>query len=365
MVLDDFNEVENYGSQWDDFLRISVDNHVFLTREWLETWWRHFGKKREPLLLAVINKEKIQALAPLMISHYKLFGVKLRSIEFIGSPNSDYHGFIFRSENSVYAKVILDHIRQQSYDCIELKNIPEESQTAKVLRVYSRKHPFLKEKEIDTCLFIKLPRSFEEYLHMINKRKLKNIYRRERNLKKLYKLEHGYFNQLGFTLNEAMNIFFDLHQRRQQSKGRDGIFRHSIFKNFHLDLARIFNERGWLRLYFLMLDGKPVSAEYGFEYGQKLYLYQTGFDPQYSRYGVCNLTILYHIKDCIQRGLRECDMMRGEHTYKKEWCCGARKNIEFYEVKRNPFAKAYEWFIKRKTLPSSWLAWLHKHYSLT
>jgi CelD/BcsL family acetyltransferase involved in cellulose biosynthesis len=89
------------------------------------------------------------------------------------------------------------------------------------------------------------------------------------------------------------------------------------------------------------LNDEPVSAEYGFEYGQKMYWYLSGFDPKYSSYSIGNIT-LFLIEECIKRGFREFDLLRGEETYKNHWTNAHRRNFEIRLVRTSPFNMFYE-----------------------
>lgn len=350
--LDRFDRVQDYGVCWNDLLGMSRDNHIFQTREWLETWWTHFGENRELLLLAVEDKNEILALAPLMKSTYKLFGVKLRMIEFIGTPASDYQSLILAAESQICARMILDYIKHKSWDCIELKNIPESSETAKELQADPGNSLSLKEREMDVCSFIILPNTFEEYFQKLHRKRRQTFRRDERNLKSKHEVEYASFGNMGLTLEKAMETFFNLHQLRWESRGSQGLFADKKSRDFHMDIARRFRDKGWLRLEFLNIDDEPVSTDYCFEYGLKMYGYLNGFDPRYSDYGVGNVSLLHCIENSIKRGLREFDMLRGDHSYKESWSCQTRKSIELSAVCWKPVPKAYAWFVRSNCMSS-------------
>jgi hypothetical protein len=68
--ISDFEEMK---VDWDALLEKShVNTNIFLTWEWLSTWWNHFEKGRKPLTLLVEDEQKVLAIAPLMLSEYKL-----------------------------------------------------------------------------------------------------------------------------------------------------------------------------------------------------------------------------------------------------------------------------------------------------
>ena len=330
---------------WNDLVDRSKDNHIFLTLEWLATWWKYFNAGRKLHLLAIKDKDRILAVAPLMDSTYRFFGVRLRRIEFIGSPMSDYHSFVLTTKGLECTKLFLDSLNNLTWDCIELRSIPESSETANALRAVSQQSFKLKERVLDLCPFVPLPGTIDEYFQSLSPRMRQNLRRRERNLRREHKVEFLSYTKVA-DLDRAMRVFFELHQQRQQSKGYLGKFSDQVLRDFHLEVAKRFAEKGWLRLYFLIIDDKPASVEYSFKYNQSLHAYLSGFDPRYSRYGVGHITIVHAIERSIRRGSEEFDFMRGDHSYKNRFNALIRKNIEFSAVRRRPAPIFYDWLVR-------------------
>jgi len=359
-----FEEFLGARTSWEDALERSVDNHVFLTWEWLSYWWKHFGDKREFILITVNNGGKILAAAPLMSSQYKLFGLKLRKIEFIGTPASDYHTFLINEQEPEYARMMIQYADDiaNEWDCIELKEVPENSKTAKILRIIS-KEPFeFKEKIVNPCPYISLADSFEDYFQSLGSNWRRNLRRWERKIKQDHKIDFKICNDIE-AVNDGMKTFFDLHQKKWQSKKQPGAFSDQKFQDFHLDVAKAFAQRGLLTLNFLTLNDEPVAAGYAFKYAQKLFCYLSGFDPQYSKYEVGNLRHIYLIKYCIENGLKEYDFLRGGESYKSLWNTSLRKNLGIRTIKRGIIPIVYDWITENEKL-SPLTCKLGEHLSL-
>lgn len=80
---------------------------------------------------------------------------------------------------------------------------------------------------------------------------------------KRLRVEFVRYDKIG-TVEEAMTIFFELHQKRQMAKGNSGVFSDGDKKSVHTDVANAFAEKGWLGLFFLTFNGQPVSAVYSY-----------------------------------------------------------------------------------------------------
>jgi CelD/BcsL family acetyltransferase involved in cellulose biosynthesis len=346
-----YEQFLNYKTEWEEALQRSVDNHIFLTWEWLSTWWKHFGDDRIFSLITVSDDEKLIAAAPLMNSKYKLAGLKLTKMEFIGTPAADYQTFLLADKKAECAKLMLDYAKSKvsSWDCMEFEDIPEDSETIKILSNCSTKKLRFDERNLNICPYIILPTRFEDYFQGLGSNWRRNMRRWEKRLKNEFKVNFYIHKDLG-TLEKAMKKFFYLHQVKWQSEKRSGAFADPKFRDFHLNVAKLFAERGWLNLCFLTLNDEPVSAIYAFKYGNKMFNYLTGFDPAFSDYRVGHLLFMYSIKDSIENGLREFDFMRGDESYKQQWNTLIRNNLEVRAIKKRLVPVVYDFITKKDVL---------------
>ena len=325
-----FVEFLNSKATWDDALRRSWDNHDFLTWEWLSEWWKHFGDQREFHLVTVTDGGRILAAAPLMSSIYKMLAMKLRKIEFIATPASDYHTFLLTEKNPKHARMMIEYAFHEipGWDYIELGEVPENSETAKILATLDRRLGF-KCRIQNACPYLPLPKRFEDFSENLSKHFRHNLGRYERKLRKEHLVNFKICSKAA-EISDYMGIFFDLHRKRWQSKKKPGALAARKTRDFHLGVAESFAEKGWLTLSSLALEDVPVASIYGFDYQQKLYFYLSGFDPAYSKYNVGDLQQLFLIKHCIGNGLKEFDFMRGDEPYKERWNTTVRRNLEFW-----------------------------------
>ena len=127
---------------------------VFQTFEWLHSWWQSFGSNHELNILTVYDGEKLIGIAPLMLTRLRRFGRKCRSIQFIGTPDSDYHDFI-GAEKKLIADAVIDHLlgRQSEWTDIDLDQVSERTPTAQILseRLAQIDHP-VREQKSEECL---------------------------------------------------------------------------------------------------------------------------------------------------------------------------------------------------------------------
>jgi CelD/BcsL family acetyltransferase involved in cellulose biosynthesis len=173
----------------------------------------------------------------------------------------------------------------------------------------------------------------------------RNIKRASSRLQETFKVEYSDCStpELFF---EGMQHLFELHQKRWRSRGFSGIFANEGARAFNLDIAKLFSEKNWLGLFLMSLNGKPVTAAYGFKYQRKFYGYISGFDPTYYRYDVGNLLTAQMISQFIKEGFVEFDFMRGSEEYKYRWNTKSRWNYQAIIIRSGIRAKIENWFYK-------------------
>jgi CelD/BcsL family acetyltransferase involved in cellulose biosynthesis len=62
-----------------------------------------------------------------------------------------------------------------------------------------------------------------------------------------------------------------------------------------------------------------VASQYGFKFNNKLFHYQTGFDPNYEKYSVGLISTGMMVESAFKEKLQEYDFLRGEEDYKFHW----------------------------------------------
>ncbi|MEM3759539.1 MAG: GNAT family N-acetyltransferase [Candidatus Bathyarchaeia archaeon] len=357
-VIEDFEEFKGFKDIWNKVLQRSLDNDVFSTWEWLYCWWKHFGKGRKLRVLTAEENGEIVGIAPFMLSKYSFLRFsKLSRIEFIGFPQADYNNLILVKRDLNCLKFFLKSLREFSdWDLLDLRDIRDDSFSGQALQVLAHargKDPKLKVTNGTLCPHILLPDSPGSFVKSLSQNMRDQLKKKLRRLCRGFKVEFKTHYDFS-SVDEAMEAFFKLHQERWGSKGESGAFADENFRNFHLEVARLFNERGWLNLHFLMVKGVPAAADYGFDYNGKVYSYLTGFDPKFGEYSVMNLLRAHLVEESIKKGLREFDLTRDFEPYKADWANGVRKNIVVRHVRKGLSARFYCWALEKSVL--RWLS---------
>jgi CelD/BcsL family acetyltransferase involved in cellulose biosynthesis len=360
--IKNYSEFSNLRQDWNKLLERSSDNNIFMTWEWLSTWWKHFGCSSKLLILIAEEREKILAIAPLMLSTYKILGFKLRKVEFIGaSKYSDYGNFILTEKKTGCLALFMNGLNdwQSEWDCLEFRRIPETAESLNSIRRMGKTSPIFEERSFSLCPYIPLPNSFESYQKGLKSGFRRNLKRYMRSLRRDYQIEIKRYDSSDL-FQDGMKTFFELHQKRWKAKGLPGLFSNPEFRSFLLDVSRCFAENGWLNLLIMTANSKPISSTLSFECNKKLYGYLLGFDPLYSKFGPSRLLLSHLIEDCIQRGLNEFDFLTGAEGYKASWNTVNRKTIELTKVK-GLVGNFYSYVVKNDSWISQKLKSIYKY----
>lgn len=342
--INGINQFFELRHKWNRVLERSKDSNPFLTWEFLSTYWKHFGKNKKLRILCIENENKIIAIAPLRQSRYNFAGsLSYNVIEPLALGAADYTGLILAEREADCLKLFLNYlVENDDWDFIYLYDLPGTSiipeLLPKVCETISPKFEFI---EGVVCPYISLPESMNVFIKGLDGKFKKNLRRCTKNLQRDYqRVELKRYDEFS-SVEEAMNIYFELHQKRWKLKGKPGVYYAQKNCDFDLDLSKVFANNDWLALYFLTASDEPIAAQYCLEYKEKMYYGLGGFDPDYSKYSVGNIITAKVIERCIAKGIREYDFMKGGESYKFGWSAKYRRNSGIKFVKNRFTSKIF------------------------
>jgi len=318
-------DFERLRSRWNELLANSFANTIYLTWEWAYSWWQIYGGNKELFVLTAEVGDRLVGIAPLVISKKRLNGfLKIKQVEFLGAEfaNGEYLDFIIDKnlETEVLDSMFnffAQHHKQ--WDSFHLTDVPRESSTRKHLKnITDRLGYNFSESIRSICPYVILPGKWEVLEAQIKSSLKKNFKYQLRRLAREFDVDIGYCQDIG-ELERELNVFFDLHRKRWQDKNIEGSFASKEKRQFYIEMANRFLAHGWLRFYSLKLDGQSVAMLFGFQYADKFFFQQSGFDPQFNKYSVGQVMLGSVIADSITNGLYEFDFLRGPEEYKYHW----------------------------------------------
>ncbi len=327
-LIGDTGRFHELRGEWNDLLAQSAADCLFLSWEWLRTWWTYLSGGRQLSLLAVRDGSTLIGLAPLAIRPWQVTRFRMfRALEFMGTGpvGSDYLDVIIRRgrEQEVTEALAAELIRRGSL--VELSQVRGDVALASAVaaRIAAREW---QQTRVPTgvCPYVSLAEhSWESYLSMLGPEHRANVRRRLRQLASRFDVSFR-FAETDAERRAALAELVALHGKRWQTRGGSTAFFTPALLAFHEDLTQWALECGWLRLAVLKLNGVSAAAFYGFRYKRWFCFYQSGFDPDYANYSVGLATLALTIQSAIAEGAEEYDFLHGDESYKFLWARSVR-----------------------------------------
>jgi CelD/BcsL family acetyltransferase involved in cellulose biosynthesis len=329
-VVENATDFAAMRDEWTELLGASHSDCLFLTWEWLHTWWTHFGKHRRLFLVTVRSGSQLVAIAPLTSRRIWVGPLAVPILEFAGTGTigSDYLDVIVRRTCETEALATLTAFLFEKAMTLRLPRISKSSGLATSLgNALAGRGWECATVPTEVCPFIDLSsRSWDDYLRSIGPSHRYNFKRRLRNLMRDYDVRIQYA-QSDEERREGLRHVVNLHLQRWNPRGGSDAFDSAGLVTFHDDLSRAARDRGWLRLMVITLDGQAAAAFYGFRYGDKFLFYQSGFDPAFGHSSVGLVMVGLTIRDAIAEGATEYDMLHGVEPYKFLWTKTVRQLV--------------------------------------
>jgi CelD/BcsL family acetyltransferase involved in cellulose biosynthesis len=322
-------ELEGVRDEWNDLLRTSWSDCLFLTWEWLHTWWKHCGAGRRLAVHLVRYGRDLRGIGPFMVGRTRSIpGIGAESVQFLGSGyvGSDYLDVIVRPALRAQTLAALGESLHATRRLVDLAQLRAGSSTAHDLaRRLERRGFGVLRRTIAVCPFIPLDgHTFESYLETLGSSHRYNFRRRLRQLQRTFDVRFERV-ETEEQRRAALDVLVRLHIQRFDGRGGSDALNTPDLVAFHDEFSALALRRGWLRLFVLRLDGRPAAALYGFRYGTRFAFYQAGFDEAFARYSVGLVTMGLSIEAAIEEGAREYDLLHGDEPYKFLWARSTRE----------------------------------------
>jgi len=308
----------NLKEEWDVLLADSQLNTPFLRYGFLRDWWQTRGGGEWPAeaQLAIVSAqegEHLVGIAPLFVHA----DGNLNTLYLLGSKEiCDYLDVLVRPEHlPVFLPGLLEYLNGTSniaWNQLIFHNLLETSATIPLLEKIAGGHGWQFRQECAMpSPYIALPNDWETYLASLDKKQRHEIRRKMRRSAENLAVA-WYFCNRADTLEEECEAFLQLMEMDKEKKK---FLTPAMREQQKLAMRWSFDE-GILQLSFLEIEGKKAASYFCFDYGNKILVYNSGFDPQFSQYSPGWVLLGNLLQWAIENGRSEFDFMRGDEDYK-------------------------------------------------
>jgi CelD/BcsL family acetyltransferase involved in cellulose biosynthesis len=99
---------------------------------------------------------------------------------------------------------------------------------------------------------------------------------------------------------------------------------------FYTSLIERGTQGGWLQLHFLKVDDRRIATLYGACFDNRLFLFKTGYDPEFATGAPFKILTSFAIQEACARGLSEVDFLGCAEPWKLEWTSASRGHDWLY-----------------------------------
>jgi len=312
-VLEGNSYPEPLVQEWETLLSASRFKNPFLTPLWNEIWLKHFGKSLQAKVI-LFRASGGALLAVGAFSNPAEQGGQ-RGLTLLGSTDvCDYRDIIIAQgkEEEVFS-ALGRFFAEGPWKYLEFNGISEFSPTFQFLSPLMQPFGFRGVQEVEeVALYLDLPQTWEAFLERLSSKDRHELRRKIRRLEKESAFEILRVDD-GSSLSAGMAIFFDLHRKSRKDKAE---FMTPEMEAYFREISARFQERGWLSLSFLKLEGKEVAAFFSFDFSGTEYVYNSGYDPEFARFSPGIVLAAHCIRQSIERGMTGFNFLRGQEDYK-------------------------------------------------
>jgi CelD/BcsL family acetyltransferase involved in cellulose biosynthesis len=279
----------------------------FILPEWIQTWLRVFGVGMATRIRTVRDGDNIIGIAPFM--------VKDSTASLIGSTDvCDYLDFIVTpGREKEFFEVMLNDLKKSDIKRLDLQHVRPDSTVLTSLAPLAQGLGLEVETLKDNVSFeMDLPASFDEYTESLSTKQRHEVRRKLRRLNEEGNIDFHLVTD-GAAVKTAMEIFFKMFVESRRDKAD---FMTEKMASYFSLLADTMAKAGLLKLGVLELDSRPLAAIMCFDYQDCIYLYNSGYDPNYVSLSAGLLSKVLAIKDSIEKGKKKFDFLKGAEIYK-------------------------------------------------
>ncbi|HSM71716.1 MAG TPA: GNAT family N-acetyltransferase [Anaerolineales bacterium] len=319
----DFSELD--PAAWNTLVEQSIADTPFSRHEYLSGWWQTRGggewKDARLVLISAREDDQLVGIAPLFIDEHD----GRQALLLVGSIEiSDYLDLIVREDDvPQFLSGLIDFLdsslpfdaaqgKPDAWPAIDWYNIPDASPTLAALKAESAKRGWtLREEVYRPTPRIPLNGSFDDYLMNLDKKQRHELRRKMRRAAESGRVRF-YVVDKDTDIEPELESFFDL-MVQDPNKAE---FLHDVMREQMANTIRAAHANGYLWLAFLEVDGVKAAATLCFDYGNKLWGYNSGVSFDFKDISPGWVIMGHDIQWCCENGRTEFDFMRGDEEYK-------------------------------------------------
>lgn len=320
-TLEDFDSFLRIEPAWNELLERSGIPFPFVTHEWVRTWIEQFGAGHRIHVLLVKAGRTVVAIAPLVLRRGWMYGLPVTRLQSIQNVYTERFDFIIDGPLDGIYRAIWNHLvtRSPRWDVLELRQLPSDSPTlAHLTRLAAAdRHPSDRWHSCDSP-YIAVTGSWEGYRGTLARKHLSNLRNRLGRLGRMGRIEVEVIERPEHAM-AALEEGWTLEAAAWKGEAGTAIRCLPRVRAFYQEFATRAARRGWLRLYFLRVDGRRIAFCYGLCFRNRTFKLKPGYDPRYASCSPSTVLTSMMIEEAFRHGREEIDFLGVNDRWKQSW----------------------------------------------
>ena len=313
-------EFDSVAPAWDALLRPDDPCAPFLGPAWIRTWFAAYGGDARLHVLVARDGDSLCGVLPLGETRPRFAGIRLRSLELLANGHAPCADLVARTGmEAAVRNAFVRHLQDgdptwDTLTCAEVRD------GAHLVAVHAAFPLMQRDAQLQReSPYIELQGDWNGFRSHLS-RNFQRVLRNNRNRMtragqtKIELLEDP------AAITAALPDLFAIGERSWQGSEGSAVGSNAANRNFYAGLARELGSRGWLRVWFLQLEGRRIAFEFhvahaGVEFGLK-----TGYDRDFESIGAGTFLDQCIVERLFDEGRwREYDLLGNADFYKRRW----------------------------------------------
>lgn len=323
-IVDTEQEFRDLGETWNGLAQGSGGS-VFFQHEWFDAAWAWRKEDSSLFVLLAWEGNRAVGILPLVSVRERKRFPALRSLEFLTVPDTQLCDLIAapadrkRVADAFCAEL---HKKRSEWDRLVLRYLDATAAALSEIKAsLSARHYACDVKSQGRNLFVVLEPSWDSY-YGTRSRSLKKANNLAANrLKKAGEIKVEWVtseNSGEPAIRGALEQAIDISRRSWKQETGNSLDQPGP-RDFIETLTAHAARRGWLSVWLLSIDGKPLAMEYQLLDAGNVYALRADFDTAYEEISPGSHLMRTLLESLFRRGLQRYYMGPGENAYKTRW----------------------------------------------
>jgi CelD/BcsL family acetyltransferase involved in cellulose biosynthesis len=324
--IDSLDKLQPYRLWWSRLFQQTSHASFFQTFDWLEVYWRHFGRHQQLKVLVTLAAGQPIGIVPLVV---RPVGHRVTTLDTLSYPLDDWGTSYGPIGPNLTASLTLAmrHLSSgaREWDEIALRGVAHDAydrrRTERAMALGGLPctvSPYQTSSIVDTA------GSWESYLASRPRKVRHEIARHVRRAEQLEGFEFVRHRPEAACRGDgdpAWHLYDQCEQVAaaswQASSTAGNTLSHPDYRDYYRDAHATAARLGMVDISLLRLHGRPVAFVYGYHYQGRVFGLRMGYDAEHAPDGAGTELLLLALRDSFARGDTSFELGPGDQSFKQ------------------------------------------------